>query len=70
MKVLQVTTHVNIGGIANYILSLSGALKAKGVDVVVASGPGSLEGDVENVSQEQRLNSNHEGHENHAQRRQ
>ncbi|MDO8525812.1 MAG: glycosyltransferase, partial [Candidatus Omnitrophota bacterium] len=43
MKVLQVTTHVNIGGIANYILNLSGALKAGGIDVVVASGGGNLE---------------------------
>ena len=43
MRVLQVTTHVNIGGIANYILTLSGSLKSKGVDVVVASGGGNLE---------------------------
>ncbi len=43
MKVLQVTTHVNIGGIANYILTLSEALKAKCVEIVVASGGGNLE---------------------------
>ena len=43
MKVLQVTTHINIGGIANYILSLSGSLKSKGVDAVVASSGGNLE---------------------------
>ena len=43
MKVLQVTTHINIGGIANYILNLSDSLKAKGVDVIVASGGGNLE---------------------------
>ncbi|MDD5428223.1 MAG: glycosyltransferase family 4 protein [Candidatus Omnitrophica bacterium] len=45
MKILQVTTHINIGGIANYILSLSEALAAKGVGVVVASGGGNLEGE-------------------------
>ena len=42
MRVLQVTTHINIGGIANYILTLSGSLKAKGVDVIVASSGGNL----------------------------
>ncbi len=46
MKVLQVTTHVNIGGIANYILSLSEALKSKGVNCVVASSGGNLEGEL------------------------
>ena len=45
MKVLQVTTHINIGGIANYVLTLSGSLKSKGVDVVVASSGGNLEGE-------------------------
>ncbi len=43
MKVLQITTHINIGGIANYILTLSGSLRAKGVDVFVASSGGNLE---------------------------
>jgi glycosyltransferase involved in cell wall biosynthesis len=43
MKVLQITTHMDIGGIANYILSLSGALKAKGIETVVASSGGNLE---------------------------
>ena len=43
MRVLQVTTHINIGGIANYILTLSEALAAKGVGVVVASSGGNLE---------------------------
>ena len=43
MRVLQVTTHVNIGGIANYILTLSEALMAKDVGVVVASSGGNLE---------------------------
>jgi glycosyltransferase involved in cell wall biosynthesis len=43
LKVLQVTTHFNVGGISGYILSLSGALEAKGVEVIVASSGGDLE---------------------------
>lgn len=43
MRVLHVTTHMNIGGIGNYILTLSAALKGKGVEVTVASGGGNLE---------------------------
>jgi len=42
MKILFLTTHLNIGGIATYILSLSKALKLKGKDVFVASSGGSL----------------------------
>ena len=43
MKVLHVTTHLNIGGIGNYILSLCGALKDRGMDCIVASSGGNLE---------------------------
>ncbi|MCX5678400.1 MAG: glycosyltransferase family 4 protein [Candidatus Omnitrophica bacterium] len=43
MKVLQVTTHFNIGGISGYILALSRALEAKGIEVIVASSGGDLE---------------------------
>jgi len=43
VKVLQVTTHFNTGGISNYILTLSKALKEKGVETVVASSGGDLE---------------------------
>lgn len=43
MKVLHVSTHLNIGGIGNYILSLSGALKKRGVTVLIASSGGDLE---------------------------
>ena len=43
MKVLQLTTHMNIGGIANYIFELSRVLKGKGVDTIVASAGGDLE---------------------------
>ncbi len=46
MKVLQITTHFNIGGISNYILTLSGAMKKKGVDCLVVSGGGNLEGEL------------------------
>lgn len=45
VKVLQITTHLNIGGISNYILSLSKALKNSGVEVVLASSGGELEGE-------------------------
>ena len=44
MKVLQVTTHMDIGGIANYVFTLSKALKARGAEVVVASSGGDMEG--------------------------
>ncbi len=43
MKVLQVTTHMNTGGIANYILSLGRFLKKGGAEVLVASSGGALE---------------------------
>ena len=43
MKVLHVSTHLNIGGIGNYITSLACALKKKGVVVMVASSGGNLE---------------------------
>jgi len=42
MKILLLTTHLNIGGIGTYTTSLAKALKAKGEDVVVASGGGVL----------------------------
>lgn len=43
MRVLHVTTHFNIGGITNYIFSLASAMKADGVDFVVASSGGNME---------------------------
>ena len=43
MKILHVTTHMNIGGIANYILTLSEAIKSGGAEVIVASSGGNLE---------------------------
>jgi glycosyltransferase involved in cell wall biosynthesis len=43
MKILLLTTHLDIGGIAVYIINLAHCLKQEGVDVVVASGGGELE---------------------------
>lgn len=43
MKVLQLTTHMNVGGIANYIFELSKAFKDRGVDTIVASSGGDME---------------------------
>jgi len=42
MKILFLTTHLNIGGITSYIITLAKALKAKGHDVFIASGGGEL----------------------------
>jgi len=42
-----VTTHFNVGGISNYILTLSKALKSKGLEVVVASSGGDLEAELD-----------------------
>lgn len=42
MKILLLTTHLNIGGIGTYTVALAKALKAKGEDVVVASSGGVL----------------------------
>lgn len=47
MKVLHVTTHFNVGGITNYILTLARSLKAKGVTVLVASSGGDMQGELE-----------------------
>lgn len=47
MKILHVTTHLNIGGIANYVVSLTKALKAKGAISFVASSGGDLVGELE-----------------------
>lgn len=43
MKILQLNTHMNIGGIANYIFELSRALKSKGIYTIVASAGGDME---------------------------
>ncbi|MBN1526731.1 MAG: glycosyltransferase [Candidatus Omnitrophica bacterium] len=46
MKVLQLTTHLNIGGIANYVSLVSRALKARKFECVVASAGGDLEAEL------------------------
>jgi len=43
VKILQVTTHFNIGGITNYIMSLSKALRGRNVLTVVATSGGNME---------------------------
>jgi glycosyltransferase involved in cell wall biosynthesis len=43
MKILHVTTHMNIGGIAQYIFSLALAMKRAGHDIIVASSGGNME---------------------------
>ena len=42
MKILFITTHLNIGGISTYVVTLARALKAKGHEVFVASSGGVL----------------------------
>ena len=44
MRILHVTSHLEIGGITRYIISLSGRLIARGHRVVVASAGGSMAG--------------------------
>ncbi|MFA5389545.1 MAG: glycosyltransferase family 4 protein [Candidatus Omnitrophota bacterium] len=43
MRILLFTTHLNIGGIATYVVSLARALSSRGHDIFVASGGGALE---------------------------
>ncbi|MBU1084547.1 MAG: glycosyltransferase family 4 protein [Candidatus Omnitrophota bacterium] len=46
MKILLLTTHLDIGGVAVYTVNLAGYLKRKGVDVSVASSGGQMEKDL------------------------
>ena len=43
MRVLQVTSHLNVGGVTSSVLSLSSMLRQRGHEVIVASGGGQLE---------------------------
>ena len=43
MRVLHLTSHLNVGGISSYVLSLSEALQRRGHHIVIASGGGALE---------------------------
>lgn len=54
MKVLHVNTHMNIGGIGNYILSLALTMKKKGVSCIVVSSGGGLEAELERSGIEHR----------------
>ncbi|OGW77957.1 MAG: hypothetical protein A2Z83_05100 [Omnitrophica bacterium GWA2_52_8] len=42
MKVLHITTHLNAGGITNYILRLANPLRARGIEIEVLSSGGDL----------------------------
>lgn len=42
MNILYLTTHLNVGGISSYLLTLAGGLKKKGHNVYVAAGFGEL----------------------------
>ncbi|MDD5085640.1 MAG: glycosyltransferase family 4 protein [Candidatus Omnitrophica bacterium] len=46
MKVLQLTTHLDIGGISTYVVSLARKLKEKGMEVFCASAGGYLVSDL------------------------
>src|SRR3989338_7549865 len=43
MRILHVTSHLNIGGVTSYVLSLSKTLAQRGHRIIVASGGGQLE---------------------------
>ena len=43
MNILHLTSHLNVGGITSYVLSLSEALVKRGHGVVIASGGGQME---------------------------
>ena len=47
MKVLQVSTHLNIGGIANYMVTIAKVLNEKGHYVMVATSGGDMEKELE-----------------------
>ncbi|MFA5362678.1 MAG: glycosyltransferase family 4 protein [Candidatus Omnitrophota bacterium] len=47
MNILFLTTHLNIGGISSYILSLSAGLRKRGHSLFVASSGGELEGSLQ-----------------------
>ena len=43
MKILHLTSHLNVGGISSYILSLSQELQRRGHRSIIASGGGTLD---------------------------
>lgn len=46
MRILHLTSHLNVGGITSYVLSLSKALRQRGHDILVASDGGQLASEV------------------------
>ncbi len=49
MKILQLTSHLNVGGITRYILVLSKQLMARNHEVMIASDDGSTKSQVKNM---------------------
>jgi len=43
MRILHLTSHLNVGGVARYTVSVAAALRRRGHEVVIASGGGELE---------------------------
>jgi glycosyltransferase involved in cell wall biosynthesis len=50
MKVLMLTTHLNLGGVSSYVVTLSKYLSERGVEVVCASGGGRLVAELDKVN--------------------
>ncbi len=50
MRILQLTSHLNVGGITRYVLTLSQRLVARGHQVVIAAGGGHAEPQVRKLS--------------------
>lgn len=47
MKILHLTSHMNVGGITTYVMGLSARLKKKGIEVCCASAGGTLVDELE-----------------------
>ena len=47
MRILHVTSHLNVGGIARHTLSVAKELARRGHEVIIASGGGELEGEAQ-----------------------
>ena len=47
MNILFATTHLNVGGITKYVLTLAGALKKRGHNIIIASSGGEFAGELE-----------------------
>ena len=47
MRILHLTSHLNVGGVARYTVSVAKALRRRGHQVVIASGGGELEAEAD-----------------------